>query len=36
VLAIQLCAALAEYARIEGNPGVDREAVAGLERALLD
>jgi aminoglycoside phosphotransferase (APT) family kinase protein len=36
VLAIQLCAALAEYARIEGNPGVEREAVAGLERALLD
>ena len=36
VLAIQLCAALAEYARVEGNAGVEREAVAGLERALQD
>ena len=36
VVAIQLCAALAEYARIEGNAEVEREAVAGLERALLD
>ena len=36
VLAIQLCAALAEYGRIEGNAGVEREAVSGLERALLD
>jgi aminoglycoside phosphotransferase (APT) family kinase protein len=36
VLAIQLCAALAEYGRVEGNVGVEREAVAGLERALLD
>ncbi len=36
VLAIQLCAALAHYGRLEGNPGVEREAVAGLERALLD
>jgi aminoglycoside phosphotransferase (APT) family kinase protein len=34
VLAIQLCAALAEYARVEGNAGVEREAVGGLERAL--
>lgn len=36
VLAIQLCAALAEYGRIEGNVGVEREAVSGLERALLE
>ena len=36
VLAIQLCAALAEYACVEGNPGVEREAVGGLERALQD
>lgn len=36
VLAIQLCAALAEYARVEGNAGVEREAVGGLERALQD
>jgi len=36
VLAIQLCAALAEYGRIEGNAGVEREAVSGLERALLE
>jgi aminoglycoside phosphotransferase (APT) family kinase protein len=36
VLAIQLCAALAEYARVEGNPAVEREAVAGLERSLED
>ena len=36
LLAIQLCAALAEYARIEGNAGVEREAVGGLERALHD
>ena len=34
VLAIQLCAALAEYARVEDNAGVEREAVGGLERAL--
>jgi aminoglycoside phosphotransferase (APT) family kinase protein len=36
VLAIQLCAALAEYGRVEGNAAVEREAVAGLERALED
>lgn len=36
VLAVQLCAALAHYGRVEGNPSVEREAVAGLERALLD
>jgi aminoglycoside phosphotransferase (APT) family kinase protein len=36
VLGIQLCAALAHYGRVEGNAGVEREAVAGLERALLD
>ena len=36
ILAVQLCAALAHYGRVEGNVGVEREAVAGLERALLD
>jgi hypothetical protein len=36
VLAVQLCAALAHYGRVEGNAGVEREAVAGLERALQD
>jgi aminoglycoside phosphotransferase (APT) family kinase protein len=36
VLAIQLCAALAEYGRVERNESVEREAVAGLERALRD
>ena len=36
VLAIQLCAALAEYGRVERNESVEREAVAGLERALQD
>jgi aminoglycoside phosphotransferase (APT) family kinase protein len=36
VLAVQLGAALAHYGRVEGNAGVEREAVAGLERALLD
>ena len=36
VLAVQLCAALAHYGRVEGNAGVEREAVAGLERALCD
>ena len=34
VLAVQLCAVLAHYGRVEGNAGVEREAVAGLERAL--
>lgn len=36
VLGVQLCAALAHYGRVEGNAGVEREAVSGLERALLD
>jgi aminoglycoside phosphotransferase (APT) family kinase protein len=36
VLAIQLCAVLAHYGRAEGNASVEREAVAGLERALAD
>jgi aminoglycoside phosphotransferase (APT) family kinase protein len=36
VLAVQLCAALAHYGRVEANAGVEREAVAGLERALRD
>jgi aminoglycoside phosphotransferase (APT) family kinase protein len=36
VLAFQLCAALAHYGRVEGNTSVEREAVAGLERGLLD
>jgi aminoglycoside phosphotransferase (APT) family kinase protein len=34
VLAIQLCAVLAHYAHVEGVPGVEREGLAGLERAL--
>ena len=34
VLAIQLCAVLARYGRLEGMAGVEGEAVAGLERAL--
>jgi aminoglycoside phosphotransferase (APT) family kinase protein len=36
VLAVQLCAALAHYGRVECNRSVEREAVAGLERALQD
>ena len=36
VLAIQLCAVLARYGRLEGVAGVEREAVAGLERSLDD
>jgi aminoglycoside phosphotransferase (APT) family kinase protein len=36
VLAVQLCAALAHYGRVERNAAVEREAVAGLKRALLD
>ena len=36
VLAVQLFAALAHYGRVEGNAGVEREAVGGLERALRD
>jgi aminoglycoside phosphotransferase (APT) family kinase protein len=35
VLAIQLCAVLAHYGRLEGNAGVEREALAGLERTLI-
>jgi len=34
VLAVQLCAVLAHYGRVEGHAGVEREGVAGLERAL--
>jgi aminoglycoside phosphotransferase (APT) family kinase protein len=34
VLALCLCAILAAYAHDEGMPGVEREALAGLERAL--
>jgi aminoglycoside phosphotransferase (APT) family kinase protein len=33
VLAIQLCAVLARYGRLEGAAGVEREALLGLERA---
>ena len=36
VLAIQLCAVLAHYGHLEGAEGVKREALSGLERALLD
>jgi aminoglycoside phosphotransferase (APT) family kinase protein len=36
VLAVQLCAALAHYGRVEGKATVEREAVSGLERALED
>ena len=36
VLAIQLCAVLARYGRLEGLEGVEREALSGLERALID
>ena len=36
VLAIFLCAALAQYARHEGLPNIEREAVAGLVRASAD
>jgi aminoglycoside phosphotransferase (APT) family kinase protein len=35
VLAIQLCAVLARYGRLEGLDGVEREGLEGLERALL-
>ena len=34
VLALQLCATLAHYGRTEGNEGVERAAVDGLERTL--
>ena len=36
VLAVQLCAVLARYGRLEGLEGVEREALSGLERALVD
>jgi aminoglycoside phosphotransferase (APT) family kinase protein len=36
VLALGLCAVLARYGRHEGFAGVEREALAGLERALAD
>ena len=35
VLAVFLCATLAEYGRREGLPAVEREALAGLERAVI-
>jgi aminoglycoside phosphotransferase (APT) family kinase protein len=36
VLAIQLCAVLARYGHLERNEGVEREALTGLDRALVD
>jgi aminoglycoside phosphotransferase (APT) family kinase protein len=36
VLAIQLCAVLARYGSLEGLEGVEREGLAGLNRALID
>jgi aminoglycoside phosphotransferase (APT) family kinase protein len=36
VLAIQLSAVLARYGHLEGLEGVEREGLAGLERALAD
>lgn len=36
VLAIQLCAVLARYGRLEGNEGVEREALRGLDATLTD
>lgn len=36
VLAIMLSAVLALYARDQGKPGLEREALAGLQRALVD
>ena len=36
VLAIQLCAVLARYGHHERLTGVEREALAGLSRALED
>jgi aminoglycoside phosphotransferase (APT) family kinase protein len=36
VLAFSVWAALAAYAQTEGFPSVEREALAGLERALVD
>jgi aminoglycoside phosphotransferase (APT) family kinase protein len=34
VLALFICAAVAAYGRVEGLPGLEREAVAGLNRAM--
>jgi aminoglycoside phosphotransferase (APT) family kinase protein len=36
VLAVSLCAALAVYGRREGHQGLERECLAGLERALAE
>ncbi len=36
VLAVDLCSALCVYGRHERLPSVEREAPAGLERALVD
>ena len=36
VLAFFLCATLALYGRVEGADAIEREAVAGLERATID
>jgi len=36
VLALFLCAILAAYGRHEQNEAVEREALAGLERTLVD
>jgi aminoglycoside phosphotransferase (APT) family kinase protein len=36
VLAVRLCGLLAQYARSVGYSGLEREALAGLERALVD
>jgi hypothetical protein len=36
VLALSICAALALYAHAESLPRVEREALAGLARALED
>ena len=35
VLAVFLCATLAEYGHREGLPAVAREALAGLERTVI-
>jgi hypothetical protein len=36
MLAVGLCAMLVKYAHSVGFAGLEREALAGLERALLD
>jgi aminoglycoside phosphotransferase (APT) family kinase protein len=36
VLAVQLCATLAHFGRVESNARVERAGIDGLERALLD